>query len=152
MYVAITRARQRLYISMAQTRMLHGQTRYNLRSRFLEELPQETLRWLTPRVDNRWSGAGSSGVLAEAAPAGRWVRQGMGDRGSASPSFQKPAIAGHTHDSGFYVGQAVRHSRFGDGVILALEGSGSEGRAQVNFKRDGAKWLALGVAKLEAAE
>ena len=54
MYVAITRARQRLYISMAQTRMLHGQTRYNLRSRFLEELPQETLRWLTPRVDNRW--------------------------------------------------------------------------------------------------
>ena len=152
MYVAITRARQRLYISMAQTRMLHGQTRYNLRSRFLEELPQETLRWLTPRVDNRWSGAGSSGALAEAAPAGRWVRQGMGDRGSASPSFQKPAIAGHTHDSGFYVGQAVRHSRFGDGVILALEGSGSEGRAQVNFKRDGPKWLALGVAKLEATD
>ena len=76
----------------------------------------------------------------------------MGDRGSASPSFQKPAIAGHTHDSGFYVGQAVRHSRFGDGVILALEGSGSEGRAQVNFKRDGPKWLALGVAKLEATD
>ena len=150
MYVAITRARQRLYISMAQTRMLHGQTRYNLRSRFLEELPEETLRWLTPRVDNRWAGASvSSGAVAETAPAGRWVRQGMGDRGSASPSFQKPAIAGQTHDSGFYVGQAVSHSRFGDGVILALEGSGSEGRAQVNFKRDGPKWLALGVAKLE---
>jgi DNA helicase-2/ATP-dependent DNA helicase PcrA len=47
------------------------------------------------------------------------------------------------------VGQSVRHGRFGDGVIMALEGSGSDARAQVNFKREGAKWLALSVAKLE---
>jgi DNA helicase-2/ATP-dependent DNA helicase PcrA len=47
------------------------------------------------------------------------------------------------------VGQAVRHSRFGDGVVLALEGSGNDARAQVNFKREGPKWLALSVAKLE---
>ena len=46
MYVAITRARDRLYLSLAQTRMLHGQTRYNLRSRFLEELPERALKWL----------------------------------------------------------------------------------------------------------
>ncbi len=49
MYVAITRARQRLYLSLAQTRMLHGQTRYNMRSRFLDELPEANVRWLTPR-------------------------------------------------------------------------------------------------------
>jgi ATP-dependent helicase/DNAse subunit B len=49
MYVAITRARQRLYLSFSQTRMLHGQTRYNMRSRFLEELPEESLKWLSPK-------------------------------------------------------------------------------------------------------
>ncbi|MBZ0126339.1 MAG: UvrD-helicase domain-containing protein, partial [Rhodocyclaceae bacterium] len=50
MYVAVTRARQRLYISHAQTRMLHGQTRYNLPSRFFDEIPEELLKWLTPRM------------------------------------------------------------------------------------------------------
>src|SRR3981081_3188980 len=48
-YVAITRARNRLYLSHAQTRMLHGQTRYNIPSRFLEEIPQQLMKWLTPR-------------------------------------------------------------------------------------------------------
>ncbi|MBP6665659.1 MAG: UvrD-helicase domain-containing protein, partial [Ottowia sp.] len=49
MYVAITRARKRLYLSHAQTRMLHGQTRYHIKSRFLEELPEEALKWITPK-------------------------------------------------------------------------------------------------------
>ncbi|MEG0886351.1 MAG: 3'-5' exonuclease, partial [Janthinobacterium sp.] len=49
MYVAITRARKRLYMSFSQTRMLHGQTRYNVKSRFFDELPEEALKWITPR-------------------------------------------------------------------------------------------------------
>src|SRR6185436_14225264 len=49
MYVAITRARTRLYLAFAQTRLLHGQTRYNVASRFLDEIPKDALRWLTPR-------------------------------------------------------------------------------------------------------
>ena len=49
MYVAITRARKRLYLSFSQTRMLHGQTRYNVKSRFFDELPEGALKWLTPR-------------------------------------------------------------------------------------------------------
>ena len=49
MYVAITRARKRLYLSFSQTRLLHGQTRYNVKSRFLDELPEGALKWLTPR-------------------------------------------------------------------------------------------------------
>jgi DNA helicase-2/ATP-dependent DNA helicase PcrA len=49
MYVAITRARKRLYLSFSQTRLLHGQTRYNVKSRFVEELPEANVRWLTPR-------------------------------------------------------------------------------------------------------
>ena len=50
MYVAVTRARARLYLSFAQTRMLHGQTRYNMKSRFLEEIPEGLTKWLTPKV------------------------------------------------------------------------------------------------------
>ncbi|WP_437695034.1 3'-5' exonuclease, partial [Achromobacter xylosoxidans] len=50
MYVAITRARQRLYISLAQSRMLHGQTRYAMRSRFLDEIPEQHLKWLSPKA------------------------------------------------------------------------------------------------------
>ena len=49
MYVAITRARKRLYLSHSQTRMLHGQTRYNVKSRFFDELPEAALKWLTPK-------------------------------------------------------------------------------------------------------
>ena len=49
MYVAITRARKRLYLSHSQTRLLHGQTRYNVKSRFFDELPEAALKWLTPK-------------------------------------------------------------------------------------------------------
>jgi ATP-dependent exoDNAse (exonuclease V) beta subunit len=54
MYVAITRARRRLYMSFTQQRMLHGQTRFNMKSRFFDELPEHALKWLTPRVQTSW--------------------------------------------------------------------------------------------------
>src|SRR3546814_15416456 len=63
MYVAITRARERLYLTLAQSHMLHEQTRYAMRSRFLDEIPDEHLKWLTPKDgrpavrENTWSGA-----------------------------------------------------------------------------------------------
>ena len=137
MYVAITRARRRLYLSLAQTRMLHGQTRYNMRSRFLEELPEAHVRWLTPRL------APQSPMMAPWAPRSSGSASTFSTRSQAQ-NFGK-------HDSGFKVGQAVQHARFGAGVIVGLEGSGEEARAQIHFKRDGVKWLALSVAKLEPA-
>jgi DNA helicase-2/ATP-dependent DNA helicase PcrA len=141
MYVAMTRARQRLHISLAQTRMLHGQTRYNMRSRFLDELPPDHVRWLTPRVatgmgtefgSGRARGFSPTPAISGAGGSGRAIQLGV-------------------HDSGFRVGQTVNHARFGPGVIVGLEGSGQDARAQIQFKRDGLKWLALSVAKLEAA-
>ncbi|MGH6638692.1 MAG: ATP-dependent helicase, partial [Polaromonas sp.] len=59
MYVAITRARKRLYLSHSQTRMLHGQTRYNLKSRFFDELPEAALKWITPKNQGFASGLGT---------------------------------------------------------------------------------------------
>ncbi len=127
MYVAITRARTRLYLSFAQTRMLHGQTRYNVASRFLDEIPEDAVKWLRPRL-----GIGKFEDVAWATPPGK----------AASP-----ARAGH----GFRIGQAVLHPKFGQGVIVNAEGSGADARLQVNFGRQGMKWLALEYAKLTSA-
>jgi len=135
MYVAITRARKRLSLSFAQTRMLHGQTRYGIRSRFLEEIPEGVLKWLAPRVR-----APFADRRADVGARAAW-----GGAASAAP----PARSATLH--GFRVGQSVRHARFGDGVIVRLEGDGSDARARINFGPNGLKELALTIAKLEAA-
>ncbi len=130
-YVAITRARKRLYLSFAQTRMLHGQTRYSLPSRFLAEIPEALQKWLTPR-------------FARAKPAAFGARRA--ERASVfGGGFRARS------DSGFRVGQSVTHPKFGAGVIVDAEGQGGDARVQVNFGAQGVKWLAVAVAKLEAA-
>ncbi|MGS5086565.1 UvrD-helicase domain-containing protein [Hydrogenophaga sp. A37] len=161
MYVAITRARKRLYLSHSQTRMLHGQTRYNMKSRFFEELPEACLKWLTPQQP-AWnpSAAGAGG-------GGGWQgnRGGYGTRGAA-PAVLQPAwspgwasgsdpkgLGGKSNpepDRGTDIkaGMKVFHNKFGEGKVLALEGAGADARAQVSFSRHGVKWLALSVAKL----
>ena len=127
MYVAITRARTRLYLSFAQTRMLHGQTRYNVASRFLDELPEEVVKRLTLRPGH----ARFDDVA--------WAPQ--------------PAKAGKakTPGHGFRIGQSVLHPKFGQGVIVNAEGSGTDARLQINFGKQGMKWLALEYAKLTSA-
>lgn len=171
MYVAITRARQRLYLSLAQTRMLHGQTRYNMRSRFLDELPEANVRWLTPRLNpagvvgggfmnyeggsayGRSGGAGwNASSRSQSASPGRaaWGgKSGNGSHGTGAAGAGGHAAQIVAHDSGLKIGQAVSHARFGQGVVTGLEGSGDDARAQIHFKRDGVKWLALSVAKLD---
>lgn len=144
MYVAITRARERLYFSLAQSRMLHGQTRYAMRSRFLSEIPEEHLKWLTPKQglsdsEPRWK-SGGSGFDA-------YARQGNVAR---APAIVRSSTSGVTVGSQqFRVGQGVKHARFGEGTIFGLSGSGLDAQAQIQFRDVGTKTLALGVAKLE---
>jgi len=129
-YVAITRARNRLYLSHAQTRMLHGQTRYNIPSRFLEEIPQQLMKWLTPRFSRQKAFASDFASRR------------------ADPVVKKVV----TRDiGGFRIGQNVAHAKFGTGVIIDAEGHGNDARVQVNFGAQGVKWLAVSVAKLKAA-
>jgi len=125
MYVAVTRARQRLYLCHAQTRMLHGQTRYNLPSRFIDEIPEGLLKHLTAR-------ATKSGY---AVPS----------YANETPTFAAPS----RQQTGFRIGQTVHHAKFGLGVIVNAEGGGNDARVQINFGNAGLKWLALSVAKLE---
>jgi DNA helicase-2/ATP-dependent DNA helicase PcrA len=70
----------------------------------------------------------------------------------AAPPPPAPAWTKAKEAHGLRVGQAVFHNKFGEGVVLTLEGSGTDARAQVNFGRHGAKWLALSVAKLTPVE
>ncbi|EHK67457.1 UvrD-helicase domain-containing protein [Achromobacter arsenitoxydans] len=149
MYVAITRARQRLYISLAQSRMLHGQTRYAMRSRFLDEIPEQHLKWLTPKA----------GLAPVSATGAGW---GGGNRGDAfgrkptntiAPRQPRGIATGVTvGDKQYRVGQGVRHARFGDGTIIGLSGAGQDAQAEIHFRDVGAKTLALGIAKLDIVQ
>ncbi len=144
MYVAITRARQRLYLSFSQTRMLHGQTRYSVKSRFFDELPESALKWITPR--NQGFGSGYAREYQSAWSKGHGLGSVVGaGRVAAAPA---PRLQPSAPSHGLRTGQGVFHNKFGEGVILTLEGSGQDARAQVNFGRHGTKWLALSVAKL----
>jgi len=144
MYVAITRARQRLYLSHSQTRLLHGQTRYNVRSRFFDELPEGALKYLTPKHQNFGGSAFGYG-------AGYATTRGGGQGGGFHrDSLASPAVpvqkAAPAH--GLKGGMKVFHNKFGEGTVLSIEGQGDDARAQINFPRHGIKWLALAVAKL----
>ena len=121
MYVAVTRARRRLYLSHAQSRMLHGQVRYNIPSRFLDEIPETLLKRLNARPIAKNT---ESAWMESARPSS-----------AAAPAWK--------------IGQGVHHDKFGAGVVLAYEG-GADARVQVNFKHAGIKWLALEYAKLTA--
>ena len=126
MYVAITRARTRLYLSHAQTRLLHGQTRYNVASRFIDEIPEGVVKRLS------------------SAPK----RERFDDVTWSEPAR---ARADNKAFHGFRIGQSVQHPKFGQGVVVNAEGSGADARLQINFGRQGMKWLALEYAKLTSA-
>ena len=145
MYVAITRARNKLYMTLARSRMLHGQTRYGVRSRFLDELPEEHLKWLTPRLSN-YNG-GSNGASYDGGYTA-WEQTAMA-REQSAPSFGSYKAKENT-TLGYRMGQSVSHAKFGTGVIVKLEGSGEDTRAYINFgTKVGIKCLALNIAKLE---
>ena len=133
MYVALTRARRRLYLSFAQSRMLHGQTRYNIASSFFHEIPEALLKRI-----NR----GGAFAVHQPQPRG----------GYSTGRIERIAPRVVTDpDLPWRIGQNVMHPKFGAGVIVGAEGRGSDARVQVNFDRNGTKWLALEYAKLAPA-
>jgi DNA helicase-2/ATP-dependent DNA helicase PcrA len=134
MYVALTRARRRLYLTVAQSRMLHGQTRYGIASRFFNEIPENLMRRLNARPR-----------YASARPENR----GYGSQ-AAAPAPRSPIF--DTESSiPWRIGQNVVHPKFGSGVIVSAEGRGADARVQVNFRNNGLKWLVLEYAKLAPA-
>jgi len=131
MYVAVTRARQRLYLSHAQSRMLHGQVRYGIASRFLDEIPEGFLKRLNSRQ-----------IIKPIIGSGRDYNELPSLMSNHQSSDQKNAMP-------WKIGQAVAHKKFGNGIVVSYEGNASDMRIQVNFGREGLKWLAMEFAKLE---
>jgi len=120
-YVGITRARQKLVMTYAESRRIHGMDMYGMPSRFLREIPGHLLNEVRPRVQVARPMA--------AAPAR-----------NAMPALEKPALK---------LGQAVTHATFGSGTVVDYEGSGAHARVQVNFDDVGSKWLVLAYANLQ---
>lgn len=129
MYVAITRAKKRLYISMAQQRLLHGQTHFGIVSRFVEEIPEEVLHRLSPPPKRFNSFTDVPKTKAR----------------TAVEHYDLPQ-----EYAGFRIGQNVRHAKFGTGVIIDAVNKGESARLTVNFGKEGIKELDTKFAKLEA--
>ncbi len=160
MYVAITRARKRLYLSYAGSRMLHGQPRYGIVSRFVEEIPPQLCKWIVlpeRQFENRGQGSffggyQDRGQRGASSGQGGWS-SGGGRAPPADPGrYKTTQRAGfemrRPDEQPFAIGQNVRHARFGDGVVIDFEGRGLDARVQVRFATEGTKWLALQYAKL----
>jgi DNA helicase-2/ATP-dependent DNA helicase PcrA len=132
MYVALTRARRRLYLTHAQSRMLHGQTRFNVPSRFFQEIPAGLMRRIKAVTRPAYGAYGT-----------------YGGRGRAGAMPVQPGL--QDSSSPWRIGQSVTHPKFGAGVIVSAEGRGADARVQVNFRDSGLKWLMLEYAKLAPA-
>lgn len=123
-YVGITRARQKLVLSYAESRRIHGQDHIGVPSRFLREIPARLLHEVRPRVQ-------------VARPASFGPRRDYGHAALEAPPVK--------------LGAQVRHPSFGLGTVMDVEGSGAHARVQVNFDEAGPKWLVLAYANLQPA-
>jgi len=148
-YVGITRARERLFISHAWSRMLHGTTQYNPPSRFLDEIPEGLVQDAEgSRARRRSSSFGSSGSSFSARD--REERRVAQRESMVDAAMQRSApSASGAHDLGLKVGDDVRHAKFGEGVIIDITGSGDKAEARVRFPGAGEKQLLLSWAPLE---
>ncbi|MGE0580913.1 MAG: DNA helicase II [Steroidobacteraceae bacterium] len=141
-YVGMTRAMRQLYISFAEQRRLHGTDSYGQPSRFITEIPEDLVEEVRPRI-----------MLGR--PYARPSGHSHGREAHAAPAYShsqaaRRAVAAEPVAPGMKLGARVRHGKFGEGTVLNVEGQGPQARVQVNFERQGTKWLMLAYANLEA--
>ncbi|MCQ1057899.1 DNA helicase II [Photobacterium sp. ZSDE20] len=122
-YVGMTRAMQKLYISYAEMRRLYGKDNFHKPSRFIREIPEEFIEEV--RMKAKVSRPASSG------------------------RFSQTQVNDNFNQTGYTLGQRVKHPKFGEGTIINFEGSGAQSRVQVAFNGEGIKWLVTQYAKLE---
>jgi len=120
-YVGVTRAKQKLYITYAEIRKIHGSDVFNPPSRFIREMPAELIDEVRPRAS---------------------VTLSYERKSSQAPKDFKIS-------EGISLGQRVAHKKFGQGIVLNYEGTGDSARVQINFDNAGSKWLVLSFANLE---
>ena len=119
-YVGMTRAMRQLYLTYAESRRIYGREKYSRPSRFLREIPVEFIQEVRMRAH------------------------------VSRPLAVEKSVNSIAQTRRFNLGQRVGHAKFGEGVVLQIEGEGAQERAQINFKQAGVKWLMLSYAQLEA--
>jgi len=139
-YVGTTRAMRHLYLTYAEQRRMHGVDSYGAPSRFIAEIPAELVEEVRPKVQVSRPAYGATPRDYASRPSGA----SYGSR----PAVSRPRYQDES-PGGLKLGQRVRHQKFGDGVVLSVEGHGDNARVQVNFERQGTKWLMMGYANLE---
>ena len=122
-YVGMTRAMQHLYLTYAESRRLYGRESYPRPSRFLREIPSELIQEVRVRATINYP---------------------------VTPIQIKNSSLQVT--GSYKLGQRISHAKFGEGVVLQIEGSGAQERVQINFKTAGLKWLMLAYANLEVLQ
>ena len=122
-YVGMTRAMQHLYLTYAESRRLYGRESYPRPSRFLREIPSELIQEVRVRATINYP---------------------------VTPIQIKNSSLQVT--GSYKLGQRISHAKFGEGVVLQIEGSGAQERVQINFKTAGVKWLMLAYANLEVLQ
>lgn len=137
-YVAITRAKKRLTITNAYTRMLYGSTNRNMQSRFLKEIPEElcefsgAARYTVSKSDYSFSGGGDY----------RPQRKST----YSSSAYTSPSAA--KSENTYTAGQRVRHKTFGEGMIISVTPMGGDTMLEIAFDGIGTKRIMSGYAKL----
>ena len=151
-YVGITRARKRLYLSLALTRTTFGESDSSTPSRYLQEIPQHLIDWRESGARNQVSGFRYRESIAES--------QGFRDGSGSSSGYGgtpkektewKSAVTTVRNNEGLQlaVGDRIRHADFGDGRVLTVMGEGPRQSAEIHFERVGTKRLLVKVAPIE---
>ncbi len=148
MYVGITRARKRLYITHTKRRTLFGNTKYNMPSRFLKEIPSEIIKCLYnknsfPPMTTVISGYGQQ------MPKTSGVQVKKIDLNKPAPQIRKPVATKTVSVADFDIGDRVSHKTFGEGTLLSKKPMGGDTLLEVNFDKVGTKKIMANFAKLE---
>jgi len=160
-YVGLTRARERLFLSNVWARTLHGATNYNPASRFLSEVPEGLVEASPASRSGRRPPQRGDGWSSTSWSTGGWGGGSGSDYsssgfGSRRDDERAPAVAPpqptNAHEAGFALGDDVRHAKWGEGVIIHVEGAGDKAEAVVRFPEVGEKRLLLAWAPLEKVE
>jgi DNA helicase-2/ATP-dependent DNA helicase PcrA len=158
-YVGITRARKRLYLSLAMTRAQYGETAVAMPSRYLQEIPAELIEW----VQSPGMATSRGGTQPRALNANRGSRQNSWSGGAQGTSDFPPlpprpktewanTITNKVRDNGdleLSPGDRIRHSDFGEGRVNQITGEGTKRVAHVAFENAGAKKLLIKIAPIE---
>ena len=133
-YVAVTRAKKKLYVMNVRERMMFGKTRYNKPSRFLEEIPEK-------HIDDQ------NEARRDFASASSYSRTQI-SKALTTPHVTSTPIKRAPAET-FSVGEAVIHPTFGDGIVLSVQKMGADALYEVVFDSVGTKKLMATFAKLK---